>query len=116
MTTAKQKRQAIHHLRRAFDGVIDFADELNIDAEAFEEAKQLIVGRIIDACPDADPGTFVELADGRRTLLSTIRKHPSAFIMQPNGEWALREAANVVKLRPKSRSRTRFNAPPHRSA
>jgi hypothetical protein len=101
MTSAKQKRRAIYRLRQAFNNVIDIADELNIDAGAVEEAKQLIVGQIIDACPDADPGTFVELADGRWTLLSTIREHPNAYIMQPNGQIALREAANVIKLRPR---------------
>ena len=102
MATAKQKQQAISRLRHAFDGVINIADELNTDAETLEKAKQLVVGQIIDACPDADPGTFVELADGRQTLLSTIRKHPNAYIMLPDGQWALREAANVVKLRPES--------------
>ena len=102
MATAKEKQEAIYRLRQAFDGVINIADELNIDAETLEKAKQLVVGEIIDACPDADPGTLVELADGRWTLLSTIRRHPNAYIMQPDGQLALREAANIVKLRPES--------------
>jgi hypothetical protein len=102
MATAKQKQRAVYRLRHAFNDVIDIADELNIDGETLEEAKRLIVGQIIDVCPDADPGTFVELADGRWTLLSTIRQHPDAYIMQPNGQLAHREAANVIKLRPES--------------
>ena len=102
MATAKQKQRTVYRLRHAFNDVIDIADELNIDAEALEEAKQIVVGHILDACPDADPGTFVELADGRWTLLSTIREHPNSYIMQPNGQLALRDAANVIKLRPKT--------------
>ncbi len=89
---------AVEKLRDAFDRVIDLHEQLNIDPAAFEAAKQEIIGEIIDACPESDPGTYIELADGRWTLLQRIRQHPDAYVRAADGRWTVRAAANVVAL------------------
>ena len=100
-----KKQKAVQKLRDAFNDVIEFAkagefcnDEFDLDADKFEEAKQEIIGVIIDNCPAADPGTFIELADGRWTLLENIRNNPGAYVQLSDGRWAASDSANVTKL------------------
>lgn len=74
-------QEAVQNLRDAFNDVIDVCkqDIAGIDpclAEEVERAKQQIIGQIIEAHPYADPGTFIELADGRWTTLQNPRKNP----------------------------------------
>jgi hypothetical protein len=95
-----QMQEAVQNLRDAFNDIIEMHERLGIDPDAFEKAKQDIIGQIIDACPDADPGTFVQLADGSWTTVAKIRKQPESFIQKPDGRWAVRDAANVETLKP----------------
>jgi hypothetical protein len=100
-TTQEEKQAAVQNLREGFNDVIEIAKELNVDPASLEDAKQAIIGQIVDACPEADPGTFIELADGRWTLLKHIRENPEKFVRIADGRWTARETANVVKpLRP----------------
>jgi len=96
----EQMQEAVQNLREAFNDVIEMHEQLYINPDALERAKQEIIGQIIDACPDADPGTFVELADGQWTTLENIRKYPESFIQKPDGRWAACETANVETLKP----------------
>jgi hypothetical protein len=93
-----EKQEIVQNLRDAFNYTIDIAKELNIDAEGLERAKQEIIGQIIDACPEADPGTFIRLTNGKWTLLATIRKYPGRFVQLSDGRWAAHEGESVVKL------------------
>jgi hypothetical protein len=93
-----ENQQIVQNLRDAFNDTIDIAEELNINAEELERAKQEIIGQIIDACPEADPGTFIQLTNGKWTMLEIIRKYPGKFVHLPDGRWAGREGDGVVTL------------------
>jgi hypothetical protein len=93
-----ENQQIVQNLRDAFNDTIDIAKELNINAGELERAKQEIIGQIIDACPEADPGTFIRLTNGKWTLLATIRKYPGRFVQLSDGRWAAHEGESVVKL------------------
>jgi hypothetical protein len=100
MTKWTKKQKVVYDLRHAFNKAVDLAGELHIDPKWLEEVKLDTIDKIIDACPDADPGTFIELADGSWVTWKTIREHPDAFVALPDGRLAHRDAANVVSIRP----------------
>jgi hypothetical protein len=98
MDEMTEKQEIVYNLRDAFNAAIEIANELNIDGKALEQAKQDIIWQIIEACPEADPGTFVELANGRWTSFKNIREAPELYVQLPDGRWNSREAANAFKI------------------
>src|SRR5262245_65222412 len=84
MDEMTEKQEIVYNLRGAFNAAIEIANELNIDGKALEQAKQDIIWQIIEACPEADPGTFVELANATSTSSTPIREAPAPSVHLPH--------------------------------
>jgi hypothetical protein len=85
LTLTQARQEAVQNLRDAFNDLIGAFNDLiglvedayGIDpcfAEELEQTKQEVIDEIITRYPWIDPGTFVELPDGKWTLLQNLRK------------------------------------------